>query len=176
MGRLLDIEYIYEAGNEAAPAREHEDELTAAMLADLPEELLQELRETTLVLNMETILEVIDRIEAHAPETAKGLRDMVENFKMVRIQYLLGEVGEKLRDFSRPIKVLIPEKGFTKTGQPGGLIHDPESDQGFREGLESWLTDHPNPNLTIETFPYYINEPAFAASVCTAMVEVLGGP
>ena len=60
------------------------------MLADLPEELLQELRETTLVLNMETILEVIDRIEAHAPETAKGLRGMVENFKIGRIQYLQG--------------------------------------------------------------------------------------
>jgi hypothetical protein len=57
---FLDIEYIYEPESEAAPARKvPEVELTAAMLADLPAELLQELRETTLTLNREAALEVI---------------------------------------------------------------------------------------------------------------------
>ena len=67
-------------------------DLTAAMLADLPLELLQELSESTLALNREATLEVIDRIEAEAPETAASLREMVQNFQMGRIQELLVEV------------------------------------------------------------------------------------
>ena len=51
MARLLDVEYIYEQDSEADPAQTHGLELTAAMLAELPAELLQELRETTLALN-----------------------------------------------------------------------------------------------------------------------------
>ncbi len=95
MGRLLDIEYIYEPESEAAPARLREVKLTAAMLADLPEELLQELQEKTLVLNMEAILEVIDRIEAHALETAEQLRMLAQSFQIKRIRELLGEVKGK---------------------------------------------------------------------------------
>jgi indole-3-glycerol phosphate synthase len=72
-----------------------EVELTAAMLADLPEELLQRLRETTLELNMEVILEVIDRIEAHAPETAEHLRALVQTFQIQRIRKVLKKVEDK---------------------------------------------------------------------------------
>jgi indole-3-glycerol phosphate synthase len=72
-----------------------EVELTAAMLADLPEELLQRLRETTLELNMEVILEVIDRIEAHAPETAEHLRALVQTFQIQRIREVLKKVEDK---------------------------------------------------------------------------------
>jgi signal transduction histidine kinase/DNA-binding response OmpR family regulator len=95
MGRFLDIEYIYESEQEAAPVRVPEVELTAAMLADLPEELLQRLRETTLELNMEVILEVIDRIEAHAPETAEHLRVLVQAFQIQRIREVLKKVEDK---------------------------------------------------------------------------------
>jgi indole-3-glycerol phosphate synthase len=65
------------------------------MLADLPEELLQRLRETTLELNMEVILEVIDRIEAHAPETAEHLRALVQTFQIQRIRKVLKKVEDK---------------------------------------------------------------------------------
>lgn len=75
MGRLLDIEYICEPKSEAAPARVREVELTADMLADLPDELLQELREATLALNRKAALEVIARIADHVPEKAAGLRN-----------------------------------------------------------------------------------------------------
>jgi len=95
MGRLLDIEYIYEPESESAPARIGEANLTSAMLAELPEELLQEFRETTLVLNMEAILEVIERIEAHAPETAEHLRVLAQSFQIKRIREVLGEVKGK---------------------------------------------------------------------------------
>ena len=93
MGRHLDIEYIYEPKSEAAPARVREVELTAAMLADLPGELLQELREATLALNREAALEVIARIADQAPELAEGLRELVDNYQMARLQELLVSLG-----------------------------------------------------------------------------------
>ncbi|MEE4604064.1 MAG: transporter substrate-binding domain-containing protein, partial [Desulfobacteraceae bacterium] len=88
MGRLLDIEYIYEPQSEAAPARVRKVELTAAMLADLPEELLQELRQKALTLNREAALEVIERIADSAPEVATGLKELVDNFQMAELQEL----------------------------------------------------------------------------------------
>jgi signal transduction histidine kinase/DNA-binding NarL/FixJ family response regulator len=94
MARQLGIKYLYkDRGAETAQGIN----LTAEMLAGLPPDLLQELRETTLELNQEAILEVIDRIEEHAPDTAGHLRTLVQNFEMDRIRELLGEVkGEKM--------------------------------------------------------------------------------
>jgi signal transduction histidine kinase/CheY-like chemotaxis protein/streptogramin lyase len=93
MGRFLNIEYIYEEKSEAAPARQLELELTSAMLAEIPVELLQELRETTLELNHEAILKVIDRIEALSPDTAKGLRMLVNDFQMGKLRALIEKAG-----------------------------------------------------------------------------------
>ena len=63
------------------------------MLAGLPPDLLHDLGQTTLVLNMEAILEVIEGIEAHAPGAAETLRALVQNFEIDRIREVLGEVG-----------------------------------------------------------------------------------
>ena len=95
MGRLLDIDYIYEPKSEAAPIRVRAVELTAAMLADLPDELLQELRQATIALNREDALEVIARIADPAPEVATGLKELVDNYQMVELRDLLEEVKEK---------------------------------------------------------------------------------
>ena len=92
MGRSLGLEYAY-AEPDDAPVPVHEAELTSAMLAELPPELLEALDETTLVANREVILKVIDRIQEHAPETAEHLRVLVQNFEIDRIRELLAEVG-----------------------------------------------------------------------------------
>jgi CheY-like chemotaxis protein len=97
MARLLGVEYVYEETGEE-PARARGVELTADMLADLPPDLLQALREATLALNREATLEVIERIEDQAPDTAAGLRALVANFQMGRIRELLGEMEEKNGD------------------------------------------------------------------------------
>ena len=88
MARLLDIEYLYEEkGKEMTPpAKIH---LTAEMLAGLPGELLQELRETTLALNKKAALEVIVRVADRAPEVAAGLREFVDNYQMAELLDLL---------------------------------------------------------------------------------------
>jgi CheY-like chemotaxis protein len=92
MGRFLDLEYIYEPEREAAPARIGEVGLTSDMLADLPPELLQELRKTSLSLNRAAISAVIERIEPLAPDTAKGLRTLLDDFQMGRIGKLLEDI------------------------------------------------------------------------------------
>jgi len=92
MGHFLDIEYIYEPKEEAAPDRLGRTDLTGAMLADLPAELLQELREATKSLDSEAITAVIERIEPLDTDTAKGLQTLMDDFQIGRIHDLLGEV------------------------------------------------------------------------------------
>ncbi len=89
MGRHLRLKYRYDDKGEEAVQKQG-IELSAEMLADLPGELLQELRETTLVLNRETALEVISRIADHAPEVATGLKELVDHYQMVELRDLLG--------------------------------------------------------------------------------------
>jgi response regulator RpfG family c-di-GMP phosphodiesterase len=92
MARFLGVKYLYAEPDDAA-APIDEAELTPAMLAELPPELLQDLDKTTLVANREVILKVIDRIAEHAPDTAESLRALVQNFEIERIRELLAELG-----------------------------------------------------------------------------------
>jgi response regulator RpfG family c-di-GMP phosphodiesterase len=94
MARFLGVEYVYAEPDDAA-APIGDGELTAAMLAELPSELLRDLDQTTLVANREAIFKVINRIAEHAPETAEHLRALVHNFELERIRELLAEAGVK---------------------------------------------------------------------------------
>jgi CheY-like chemotaxis protein len=90
MARFLGVEYVYAEPDDAA-APTDDAVLTAAMLAELPPDLLQDLDETTLVANREVILKVVDRIAEHAPGVAENLRALVQNFEIDRIRELLAE-------------------------------------------------------------------------------------
>jgi CheY-like chemotaxis protein len=94
MAQHLDVEYVYEQAAGEEPERAPRVHLTAEMLANLPPELRKELEETTLALNREATLQVIGRIEEQAPDTARGLRLLVEEFQMGRIRKLLEETEE----------------------------------------------------------------------------------
>jgi CheY-like chemotaxis protein/anti-sigma regulatory factor (Ser/Thr protein kinase) len=94
MARLLDIKYLHkDMGAEAPP--EQVINLTAEMLDGLPPELLQELHKATLALDREAIFAVIERIERLAPDTAKGLQTLMDNFQIGLIRDLLGENYEQ---------------------------------------------------------------------------------
>ena len=62
------------------------------MLAELSPDQLKELRQACLSAKRQAISDIIDRIETLAPDTAKGLRTLLENFQIARIHDLLGEV------------------------------------------------------------------------------------
>jgi hypothetical protein len=91
MARQLGIKYIYK-DRDAVTAQKQGINLTAEMLAELPPELLQELREATLTLDREAIIAVIEGIEPVSLDTAKGLRTLADNFQLGLICDLLGEV------------------------------------------------------------------------------------
>ena len=56
MAQLLGVAYVYEQEEEEAPAKRGGVDLTAAMLAELPPDVLQDLQETTLSLDREATL------------------------------------------------------------------------------------------------------------------------
>jgi CheY-like chemotaxis protein len=91
IGRQLGIEYRY-ADTLQSYVPEVGPELTGEMLSELPPELIAELRHATLVLDRATMAVLVERIEAHAPDTAKGLQRLVDGFKLERIRELLGDV------------------------------------------------------------------------------------
>ena len=94
MARQLGIKYIYKDGDEVT-AQKQGINLTAEMLAELPPELLQELREAALTLDREAIIAVIERIEPVSLDTAKGLRTLTDNFQIGLICDLLGDNYEE---------------------------------------------------------------------------------
>ena len=89
IGRQLRVEYKYADAFESH-IREHNIELTGEMLSELSPELRVELQQAALELSRTTMAELIERIEAHAPDTAKGLQRLVDDFQFERIRDLLG--------------------------------------------------------------------------------------
>jgi len=92
MGRFLDIEYIYESKGKVSPVLTGKPDLTIAMLTDLPPELLQELSEACLLLDIDLIATIIDRIEALAPDTAKGLRTLLDGYRIQHIRDMIRKI------------------------------------------------------------------------------------
>jgi len=93
MARYLGVQYLY-SETERETDRNQGIKLTSEMLAELPLELLEDLRQMTLVLDREATLQVIERIEVQAPDTAEGLRTLVQDFQMGRLGELLNEIRE----------------------------------------------------------------------------------
>jgi len=94
MTQQLDMKYLYkDMGEEALP--EPAIKLTADMLTELPPDLIQGLRDSILTLDSEAIFAVIERIEPLAPDTAKGLRILMDHSQTGLIRDLLGENDEQ---------------------------------------------------------------------------------
>jgi signal transduction histidine kinase/CheY-like chemotaxis protein len=91
IARHLGVEYLRDEVTEA-PLPDITIPLTAEMLSELPEELLGGLREATLTLNREAIFAIIERIEPQAPDTAKALQKLMDDFQMGQIYDLLESI------------------------------------------------------------------------------------
>jgi signal transduction histidine kinase/DNA-binding response OmpR family regulator len=89
IARLLGVEYQRSDG-EHPPTEAATTALTSEMLSQLPEDVLEELGQATLALDREAIFALIERIEDHAPDTAKALQAHMDSFQIGRIKDLLG--------------------------------------------------------------------------------------
>jgi len=91
IGRLLQLEYVY-SEQIAGPERQETPVLTVEMLSDLPDKLRAELRQRTLALDRTALADLIEGINAHAPDTAKGLQMLVDGFQIGRIREMMGKM------------------------------------------------------------------------------------
>ena len=111
----------------------------------------------------------LDMVNFHAPETVPGkfqqrtLYRHNPNVTLLRTNVAenrrLGTImAEKLNRSTAPATVLIPKKGFSVIGAPGGPFWLPEADQAFAAGLRESLRD----DIEVVELDCNINDREFA--------------
>jgi PAS domain S-box-containing protein len=88
----VGVEYIY-AEQPAAAAEEDVAELTPESLANLPQDLIQSMRQAMITADLDQMLAKIQEVEPHDPRVAHGLRRLAEGFQYQKILDLLGARG-----------------------------------------------------------------------------------
>jgi uncharacterized protein (UPF0261 family) len=68
----------------------------------------------------------------------------------------------------RLVRFLIPRRGFSVPGAPGGPLHEPETDREFVEELRA----HLHPDIQVIELDTHLNTPEFAAAVVDAFKDV----
>jgi CheY-like chemotaxis protein len=85
----VGVEYVY-AEQPAIPAQEEVAELTPESLANLPQDLVQSMRQAMITADLDQMLAKIQEAEALDPRVAQGLRRLAEGFQYQKILDLLG--------------------------------------------------------------------------------------
>lgn len=79
----------------------------------------------------------------------------------------LGRIlAEKLNAYTGPVTVLLPLRGLSIIGAPGGPFHDPHADAALFAELKSAL----HPHIQVREFDLDINAPPFASSCSEALL------
>jgi uncharacterized protein (UPF0261 family) len=81
-------------------------------------------------------------------------------------------VAERLNKHPKKelVKFLVPTRGFSVPGAPGGPLHEPETDKEFVDELKK----HLNPEIQVIEMDTHLNAPEFADAVVQAFREVFG--
>jgi uncharacterized protein (UPF0261 family) len=72
-------------------------------------------------------------------------------------------MAKKLNRSTRPIRILIPEKGVSLIDAPGQPFYDPQADAALFEEIENRIEQ--TANRTIMRLPNNINDPEFAQAL-----------
>lgn len=78
-------------------------------------------------------------------------------------------VAERLNAATGPAAVLIPMLGWSGVGSPGGVLHDPETNQAYVDSLERHLAA----TVHLEKHELTINDPQFAALAAGTLEELM---
>ena len=78
-------------------------------------------------------------------------------------------VAEKLNKAKGPVKVLIPEKGWSTLSVEGQLLHDPDANKVFVEELEKDL----KPEIKVRKLDTHLNTPEFAMAVVETFDDMM---
>ena len=71
-------------------------------------------------------------------------------------------LAERLNQAKGPVDVVLPEKGWSNYGAPGGPLHDGAADAALVRSLTRGLRR----DIAVHRLPLHINDPAFAERCC----------
>ena len=82
-------------------------------------------------------------------------------------------LAERLNRAKGPVAMVVPLKGCSIYGAPGGPLHDRRRRRGF-----CTITDTPGlrQDIPFHKLPLHINDPAFAEHCCRLLMEFLAKP
>jgi len=83
-----------------------------------------------------------------------------------------GFIAAKLNRCRGPVRFFIPEGGLSGLDVPGGVFRDPEADSALFDAIESDFIEADDRRLVRS--PLHVNDPAFAALLAEAFLEVAG--
>ncbi len=78
-------------------------------------------------------------------------------------------MAERLNQAKGPVAVVLPLKGWSVYGAPGGPLHDSAADAAFVRQLTRTL----RPHIPVHRLPLHINEAGFADFCCQLLEEML---
>ena len=79
-------------------------------------------------------------------------------------------MAERLNAARGPVAVLVPQRGWSEVGSPGGVLHDLNANAGLVETLHELL----DPAVLLREVDATINDPAFAELAADTLLEFLG--
>ena len=79
-------------------------------------------------------------------------------------------MAERLNAARGPVAVLVPQRGWSEVGSPGGVLHDLNANAGLVETLHELL----DPAVLLREVDATINDPAFAELAADTLLESLG--
>jgi uncharacterized protein (UPF0261 family) len=79
-------------------------------------------------------------------------------------------MAERLNAARGPVAVLIPQRGWSEVGSPGGVLHDLNANAGLVETLHELL----GPAVLLREVDATINDPTFAELAADTLLEFLG--
>jgi uncharacterized protein (UPF0261 family) len=99
----------------------------------------------------------LDRFRTWVRISPDELREVAKTFK------------EKLNKAEGPVKVLIPQRGWSSVDYPGNVTHDPEEDRVFVEELQDGL----NSGIEVLEIDANMEDPEFAKRVVETALKIL---
>ncbi len=82
-------------------------------------------------------------------------------------------IADKLNACKGPVRFLIPENGVSMLDAPGQPFHDPQADAALFEAIGSAFRQTEDRRLI--RMPLHINDPAFAAALAEAFLDITTG-
>jgi uncharacterized protein (UPF0261 family) len=106
------------------------------------------------------------RIYLHNRSNANVRTSREEMAKVGRV------LAERLNRAKGPVAMVLPLKGWSIYGAPGGPLHDAAADAAFVQSVTRGLRK----DIPFHRLPLHINEPAFAEHCCRLLLEFLAKP